>query len=581
MKGTIFVALLAPIAMFVEVMMDLMQPTYMSDIINVGVADGDVAYILDKGKMMLIVALIGALGGMACSVFSTIASMRFGTSLRQATFDKIQTFSFKEIDKFSTSSLITRLTNDITQLQNLVMMGLRMLVRAPLHCIGGLIMAYILSPQLALIFIAAVPVLFVSVFFILRKAFPMFSEMQKKIDRVNTVMRENLLGVRVVKAFVGQDKEKERFDTANKDLMDWSVRASTLMAILSPIVTLIMNVSVVALFWFGGNMAVAGNLEAGTIMAFMTYLTQALMSLMMVVMMMMNLSRAKASADRINEVLDTESSIRYSETPKTVRSGSVEFDHVFFSYGENDKKYVLNDITFKAEEGQTIGVIGSTGSGKSTLVSLISRLYDVNKGTIRIGGVDIKDISREDLHKSVGMVMQESLLFSGTVRENLRWADEHCDFSVIEKAVAEAQAQEFLSAHKDGYDAAVEQRGKNFSGGQKQRLSIARTFARRPKILILDDSTSAVDTSTESKIHKAISEHSGNALSRDALSGDGQTVFIIAQRISAVRNSDQIIVLDEGSISGIGTHADLIKNNEIYRSIAVSQLGEEAVANAG
>lgn len=570
MKGAVLMAMLAPLSMCLEVMMDLMQPTYMSEIIDVGVAGGDIAFILDRGKLMLLVALIGAVAGMACTVFSSIAGMRFGTNLRQSTFDKIQSFSFKEIDSFSTSSLVTRLTNDVTQLQNMLMMGLRMLVRAPLSCIGGLVMAYFLSPQLGVIFLVALPLLFVSVFTIVRKAFPMFGETQKKIDRVNTVMRENLLGVRVVKAFVGQEHEKKRFETANTDLMNWTIRASNLMAMLSPIVTLVMNLSVIALFWFGGNLVIQGTLEAGKIMAFMTYLMQALFSLMMVVMMMMGLSRAKASADRVNEVLDTESSIQDISSPKSLHGSSVEFDHVSFRYGDHDTEYVLKDITFRAEEGQTIGVIGATGSGKSTLVSLIPRLYDVNEGAVRIGGVDVRELGQEELRRNIGMALQESLLFAGTVRENLRWADENCDFSVIEQAAADAQAEEFLASHKDGYDAIVEQRGKNFSGGQKQRLSIARTFAKRPNILILDDSTSAVDTATEAKIRQAIAKNSKDA-----------TVFIIAQRISAVSRADKIIVLDEGRISGMGTHGELLMKNDIYRSIAVSQLGEEVLENAG
>ena len=570
LKGSYWLALLAPIAMGLEVIMDLMQPTMMSDIIDVGVANGDIPYILDRGKYMLLVALVGVLGGIGCMVCSTGAGMRLGANLRQAVFDKIQTFSFKEIDRFSTSSLVTRLTNDVTQLQSIVMMGLRMMVRAPVSCIGGFVMAYLLSPKLSLILVVTMPILFLSVLFIMRKAFPMFSQMQKKVDRVNVVMRENLLGVRVVKAFVGQEHEARRFEEANTDLMNWSLKASYLTILLSPIVTLILNLNVVALFWFGGNLAVAGNIEAGKIMALMTYLTQVLHSLMMMVMILMNVSRAQASASRINEVLDTDSSIQDPAAPKAMSGSAVEFDHVSFRYSGDDPEYVLKDITFQAGEGQTIGIIGSTGSGKSTLVSLISRLYDADEGTVRVGGVDVREVSQDDLRKKVGMVFQDSVLFAGTVRENLRWADDDCDFSVIEQAAEDAQAGEFLSAHPDGYDAVVEQRAKNFSGGQKQRLSIARTFARRPEILILDDSTSAVDTATEARIRQAIAN-------RD----DSSVVFIIAQRISAISRADRIIVLDEGRISGIGTHEELLLENEIYRSIAVSQLGEEVLHHAG
>jgi ATP-binding cassette subfamily B protein len=488
-------------------------------------------------------------------------------------FDKIQTLSFAEIDRFSTSSLVTRLTNDVTQLQNMLMMGLRMLVRAPLSCVGGLVMAWLLSPSMALIFAGALPVLFLAVFFIIRRAFPLFTQIQRRIDRVNTVMRENLLGVRVVKAFVGQGREKQRFEKANLDLMDWSLRAANLTILLMPIVQLITNISIVALFWFGGNLAIAGELETGKIMALMTYLTQALFSLMMVVMILMNVSRAMASAARINEVLDVEPSIKDDSEPASLRGCAVEFDHVYFRYNRTDPEYVLKDIHFSAAEGQTIGIIGATGSGKSTLVSLIPRLYDAEGGSVRIGGVDVKRLSRRDLRREVGMVLQESLLFAGTIGENLRWAGDGVDDALIEEAARDAQALEFIAAKEEGFEAVVEQRGKNFSGGQKQRLSIARTFARRPKILILDDSTSAVDTATEAKIREAISRWDRQRAR--------PVVFIIAQRVSAIRSADRIIVLDEGKISGMGTHRELLRDNGIYRAIVVSQLGEEGLQDAG
>ncbi|KAI4453598.1 atp-binding cassette sub-family b [Holotrichia oblita] len=570
LKGAVLFTLIAPLMMILEVSMDLMQPTLMSDIINKGVANGDITYIFDTGKTMLIVALIGVIGGVGCTVFSSLAGTHFGARLRQSMFDHIQEFSFKEIDKLSTSSLITRLTNDVTQLQNMLIMALRMLVRAPMQCIGGVFMAYLLSPKLAVILLIAMPVMFIAVFFVVKKAFPLFSKMQTKIDRVNTVMRENLLGVRVVKAFAGQEHESMRFEKASRDLMDWSMRAGNLTVLLSPIVTFILNLSIVAMFWFGGNMAMRGELEAGTIMALMTYITQVLFSLMMVVMMLMNVSRAKASAERINEVLETRSSITDAAAAKEPNGYDVEFENVSFRYNDTDTGYVLQDISFKAKAGQTVGIIGATGSGKSTLMSLIPRLYDVTKGAIRIGGVDVREIKQETLHRITGMVLQESILFAGTISENLRWADGECDFSVMEQAAKDAQAEEFINGYENKYNAAVEQRARNLSGGQKQRLSIARTFAKRPKILIMDDSTSAVDTATEAKIRKAVVERDKNALT-----------FIIAQRISAIKNADNIIVLDGGRISGIGTHEQLLQNNEIYRAITVSQLGKEAVENVG
>ena len=569
MGGAVFFAILAPLAMAVEVFMDILQPTYMSEIIDVGVAGGDLPFIFQRGKVMLVVALVGALAGIACTIFSSFSAMRFGTNLRQGLFDKIQTLSFKEIDHLSTSSLVTRLTNDVTQLQNMLMMALRMLVRAPLSCIGGLVMAYALSPKLSLIFVAALPALFITIFFIIRKVFPLFGEIQKRVDRVNTVMRENLLGVRVVKAFVGQEREDERFEIANMDLMTNAMKAANLMVTMMPVIFFIMNTSVVALFWFGGNMAINEGLETGKIMAFLTYLMQALFSLMMVVMVLMGVSRAKASADRINEVLDMTGSIADPASPRQMAGSAVEFDHVSFRYNDDSEEYVLRDVSFAAKEGQTIGIIGATGSGKSTLVSLIPRLYDVNEGAVRIGGVDVRQLAQKDLRRSIGMVLQESILFAGTVEENLRWADDNCDISVLEQAAEDAQAAPFLEANKDGFQAVVEQRGKNFSGGQKQRLSIARTFARRPKILILDDSTSAVDTETEAKIRRSITQQK-----------ESSVVFIIAQRISSVSGADQIIVLEDGKISGMGTHRELLAENEIYRSIAVSQLGKEALDHA-
>ena len=569
MGGALLFALLAPLSMAVEVFMDILQPTYMSEIIDVGVAGGDLPFIFERGKIMLLVALIGAIAGIACTVFSSFSAMRFGTNLRQALFDKIQTLSFKEIDELSTSSLVTRLTNDVTQLQNMLMMGLRMLVRAPLSCIGGLVMAYALSPRLSLIFAAALPALAITIFLIVRQVFPLFAEIQKRVDRVNTVMRENLLGVRVVKAFVGQEREDARFETANMELMNTNMKAANLMVMMMPVISLIMNASVIALFWFGGNMAIAGGLETGKIMAFMTYLLQALFSLMMVVMVMMGISRAKASADRINEVLDINPSITDPTAIQTMAGCAVEFDHVSFRYNNDSEEYVLRDVSFSAQEGQTIGIIGATGSGKSTLVSLIPRLYDVNEGAVRIGGADVRTLSQQDLRRSIGMVLQESILFAGTVEQNLRWADDDCDFSVLEQAAEDAQAAEFLQNNPDGFQAAVEQRGKNFSGGQKQRLSIARTFAKRPKILILDDSTSAVDTETEAKIRSSITRQE-----------DSSVVFIIAQRISSVSGADRIIVMDDGQISGMGTHRELLADNEIYRSIAASQLGEEVLNDA-
>ena len=558
---------LAPLLMVLEVMCDLMQPTLMSEIVDVGIASGEISMVWSTGLKMLGVALLGIVGGAGCTILSSKASFDAAARLRQGMFDKIQTFSFKEIDKLQTSSLITRLTNDVTIMQQTLRAVLCMMVRAPLTCVGGLVMAIAISRQLSMIFVVAIPVLAIAVTIVALRTFPMFAKMQQKIDRVNTVMRENLLGVRVVKAFVGQEKEKERFQGANEDLMNWSLQAMNRMIVLMPIVTAVMNFSVVALLWFGGNLVNIGHLEVGKIMAFMTYLMQVLGSLMMAVMMMMQFSRAKVAADRCAEVLNTEPSIADPAQPRKVKDFTVRFDHVNFSYNDTDPEPVLKDITFTAKPGQRVGIIGNTGSGKSTLVSLIPRLYDVTDGSVSIGGVDVRDLDMDALRRHIGVVLQESTLFSGNVESNLRWGGGDCEVERLSSALDDAQATEFVSKLPDGLSSIVEQRGKNFSGGQKQRLSIARTFAKEPDILILDDSTSAVDTETEAKLQQALRRRVGKGVT-----------FVIAQRVSAIADSDLILVMEDGAIVGQGTHQELIRNNEVYRGIVASQWGEEAIA---
>lgn len=567
LNGSWPLIILAPLLMVLEVLCDLMQPTLMSDIIDIGVASGEMSQVWATGVKMLGVALLGIVGGAGCTMLSAKASYDSGARLRQGLFDKIQTFSFAEIDKLQTSSLITRLTNDITLLQNALRMMLCMLVRAPLSCIGGLVMAIAISPRLSLIFVVAIPVLAVSVSVVAIRTFPMFAKMQQKIDRVNTVMRENLLGVRVVKAFVGQNRERARFKIANEDLMNWSMQAMNRMVLLWPIINAVMGVSVVALIWFGGNLVNEGLLETGKIMAFMTYLMQVLSSLMMAVMMMLGFSRAKVAVDRCAEVLNTEPSINNPESPVMPDNYAVEFDHVNFSYNAADPEYVLKDVSFAAQPGQRVGIIGNTGSGKSTLVSLIPRLYDVSTGAVRIGGVDVRDMDMDALRRHIGVVLQESLLFSGDIESNLRWGGGDCSEEELDRALADAQATEFVSKLPDGIHSVVEQRGKNFSGGQKQRLSIARTFAKNPDILILDDSTSAVDTETEAKLQEALRRRIGKGVT-----------FVIAQRVSAIADADLILVMEDGVIVGQGTHKELIRSNEVYRGIVASQWGEEAIA---
>ena len=567
-KGNaIIYTILAPLMMFIEVLMDLNQPKLMSDIIDIGIANGDISYVLNVGFKMIVVAFIGILGGMLCGIFATLASMNMGKNIRQSLFDKIQSLSFLEIDKFKTSSLITRLTNDVTQVQNMVMMGLRGMVRSPLIFLGGIIMSLTISVKLSMIFLIAIPLIILSVTLITSKSIPFFTEMQKKIDNVNLVMRENLLGVRVVKAFTIENKVRERFSNANKELMDTSIKAQGVTILLWPLVTLIMNLSVVAVLWFGGNYVNNGSLEIGKIMAFINYLVQIMGSLNMLVMIIINFSRAKVSAERINEVLDIESSIKDRENAEKIENFDVEFKDVYFKYNK-DGEYVLKDISFKASEGEKIGIIGPTGSGKSSLISLIPRLYDTTSGSVMIGNKDVRSLKIKDLRKIIGVVLQDTTLFSGSIADNLRFGMEDANEEMMDSATRDAQAFEFINSSNEGYNREVGQRGKNLSGGQKQRISIARTLIKNPKILILDDSSSALDMETESKLQNSLKNRMKDS-----------TVFLIAQRISAVMDSDKIIVLDNGEIAAIGTHKELIKNCEIYRSIAISQLGEEAVLN--
>lgn len=568
-KGSaIIYTILAPLMMFIEVIMDLNQPKLMSDIIDIGVANGDITYVLNVGFKMIVVAFIGILGGMLCGVFSTLASMNMGKNMRQGLFNKIQSLSFSEIDQFKTSSLITRLTNDVTQVQNMVMMALRGMVRSPLICLGGIIMSLSISVKLSMIFLVVIPLIILSVTVITAKSTPFFTAMQKKIDNVNLVMRENLLGVRVVKAFAIEDKVKERFSYANDDLMSTSIKAQSVTILLWPLVTLIMNLSVVAILWFGGNYVNKGSLEIGKIMAFINYLVQIMSSLNMLVMIIINFSRAKVSASRINEVLDVESSITDKEDAKKINKFNIEFKDVYFKYNK-DGDYVLKGISFKAEEGEKIGIIGATGSGKSTLISLIPRLYDTSSGTVMIGNEDVKNLKINELRSLIGVVLQDTTLFSGSIEDNLKFGKEDATEEMMISSVKDAQAFEFINANNEGFNREVGQRGKNLSGGQKQRISIARTLIKNPKILILDDSSSALDMATEAKLQKSIKNRMKNS-----------TVFLIAQRISAVKDSDKIIVLDNGEIVAIGNHEELIKECDIYRSISISQLGEEVVSNA-
>lgn len=566
LKGSaITCAILAPIAMCLEVVMDLLQPTLLSKIIDIGIANGDLNYVLAVGIKMVIAAIVGLFAGAICSYLAAVASMKLGEGIREGLFDKIQTLSFLELDKLKTSSLITRLTNDVTQLQMMMNMALRMMVRAPLTAIGGLVMAVILSKELSSIFLVALPIILISILFIIKKSLPLFTSVQQKIDNINTVMRESILGVKVIKAFAIEKTQEERFNEANNNLTNESIASQNMNLILWPIATLIMNLTVVAVLWFGGNMVSVGSLEIGKIMAFINYLLQIMGSVVMVINIMLTFSRASASATRINEVFDTESSIKDKDDNVTVENFDIEFKNVYFRYNEHSEN-VLENISFTAKQGETIGIIGSTGCGKSSFVNLIPRLYDATEGEILIGGVNIKDIKLDQLRENIGIVLQENILFGGTIESNLRFGNENADELDMESSAKDAQAYEFIMNKENTYKSEVEQRGKNLSGGQKQRLSIARTLIRDPKIFIMDDSSSALDMATEAKLQNSIKNRMKDS-----------TVLVIAQRISGVMDADKIIVMDDGRISDIGTHEELIRRNDIYRSIAVSQLGEEVL----
>ena len=562
--------------MIVEVLGEIILPKLMSMIINYGcgqdvtVAAKGPAYIIGIGAAMIGTALLMMMGGVLGAYFAVKASVNFAGDLRRDVFAKVQKFSFANIEKFSTGSLVTRLTNDITNIQNVLSMGLRMLLRAPGMLIGGLIMAFLMNAKLALVFCVVIPVLIIALAFVMKTAFPRFDVMQTKIDGLNSRIQENITNQRVVKSFVRDDFEKETFDRANNELKDKTLRAMKVVILTMPIMTLAMNLTVMAVVWFGGQQILIGNMPVGNLTAFTTYVTQILMSLMMVSMIMIQGSRAMASSHRILEVLDTDIDLNddnASEKDRLVTSGEIEFKNVCFRYYKKHKKNVLQNINFTAKPGEVVGIIGSTGSGKSSLVQLIPRLYDCDEGEVLVDGVNVKEYSLNHLRDGVAMVLQKNTLFSGSIMENLRWGDEEATDEQVKEAAKAAQADGFVSEFADGYDRELGQGGVNVSGGQKQRLCIARALLKKPKILILDDSTSAVDTATEAQIRKSFS-----TTLKDT------TKLIIAQRISSVEDADRILVMDEGQIVGQGTHKELLESCETYQEIYYSQRSKEEVA---
>ncbi|WPX08723.1 ABC transporter ATP-binding protein [Anaerocellum danielii] len=565
LKPYTWAVVLAPLFMLLEVVMDLMQPRFLERIIDVGIKNGNMAYIFKTGLLMILAALIGMIGGGGCVVFSSIASQNFAFDLRNDLFKKVMAFSFKNIDRFKPETLITRLTNDVMQMQNIVMMSLRIVVRAPLLFIGGLVMAVLINPKLSIILFIAIPFVILIFYFMVKKSFPLFSTLQKKIDRVNAVMRENLLGARLVKAFVRHEHEKSRFLKANQDLLDISLQAFGLIVITMPLFMLVMNMSMVGVVWFGAVQIKAANMQVGELMAFINYTLQILFSLMMIGNIFLFITRASASAERINEVLSCEVDIKNKDGAITtpIKEGRVEFRNVTFYYNEKENSPALEGISFVAEPGEVIGIIGTTGSGKSTLVSLIPRLYDATEGEVLIDGINVKDYDVTVLRKSISMVLQDTILFTGTIKDNIAWGDEDASMEEIIEAAKAAQAHDFIMSFQKGYDTEVSERGVNLSGGQKQRISIARAILKKPKILILDDCTSAVDMATEKRIQAALKEYI-----------KGTTTFIIAQRISSIKHADKILVMDGGRIVAQGRHEELLKSCPIYQEIYQTQMGE-------
>lgn len=563
-------ALVAPLLMALEVAMDLTQPRLLQRIVDVGIAHHDLPLVTHTGFLMICAALIGLIGGGGCTVFAMIATYNFGADIRSDLFRKVQALSCADLDRLETGRLVTRLTNDVDQVQDAAGMFLRILVRAPLLVIGSFLMAVVTSPSLSLLILAICPLVVAAFLFVTRRGHDLFLAVQDRLDRVNVVLQENLAGVRVVKAFVRAPHESARFGGANEELRETTVRAQSLVAGMPPIMMLLVNLGVVGVLWFGGSLVHAGHAHVGQILAFINYLTQMLGSLMMVGMLLMQVTRADASAARVLEVLKTEPPVQdpAEPVPAGPALGRVEFQDVEFRYDGAEAEPVLRGVSFTAEPGETVAILGATGSGKSTLVHLIARLYDVTSGRILVDGVDVRRLRQEELRGRIAMVPQETILFSGTVRDNIRFGRPEAGDALVEEAARLAQAHSFVEALPAGYETLLGQRGTSLSGGQKQRLAIARALACRPAILILDDCTSAVDGATEAQILDGLKSWEHRC-----------TRLVVAQRIGAVAAADKILVLDDGAVAAIGTHRELLRTSPLYQEIARSQL--EGIEVAG
>ncbi len=557
-----FFTILTPVSMIGEVFFETVIPYLMSFIIDKGIAMHDIKYVLTVGGIMILCSLVSLLCGIGGSRFSAIASQGFSHNLRSNLFKKVQTFSFKNVDHFSTASLVTRLTTDVTNAQNVYQLLIRICFRAPFMLLAGSIMAFRINAELSLVFLVSVPFLALAIAFISSKAYPRFSVMLSRYDKLNTIVQENLIAIRVVKAFVRQDYENEKFDEAANDLRKNQVKAEKLILWLLPIMQIVIYSSLIAVYWLGGRQVVFGSMLAGELVSFLTYVMQILMSLMMIGMIFVSVVLSRASVKRIVEVLNEVSDIVQPKKDAVinVKDGSVDFENVSFSYSENKDKAVLRNIDLHIDSGSVVGIVGGTGSGKTSLVSLISRLYDCCEGTVKVGGVDVKKYDLITLRDSVAVVLQKNVLFSGTIKQNLLWGNKHAQDAEILDACKASDASSFIDTFPEKYETELGQGGVNLSGGQKQRLCIARALLKKPKILILDDSTSAVDTATEKRIRDSL-----------AVLLPETTKIIIAQRITSVQNADVIVVLNDGKIDGIGNHQELLKSNQIYQEVFESQ----------
>lgn len=568
-KPYLFFAILSPLMMVVEVVVDLIQPTLMSVIVDEGVIGGDISKLVRTGILMLLLVIVGGVGGLSASYFVSVASQGFGCDLRGDIFRHVMAFSLEQTDKFSTGSLVTRLTNDVTALQNFVSMVLRMFIRTPMLFVGGIIMALSLDVNFSVVLACAMPIELLIVFIVVLKAHPLFDTVQKKIDKVNSIVQENIIGARVVKAFVREEHQIDRFDDANRDLRDTTLYVQKLLSILHPAMMIIMNVSVVAIILIGGLRVQAGELEVGKIMAAITYITQILFSLLMVAMGFQMFSRTLASARRINEVLDEKPVIVSGNAApeRAPQGGSVKFENVSFRYPGTAGKPVLQNINLEVKPGEFLAILGSTGSGKSTLVKLIPRFYDATEGRVLVNDVDVRDYDLKDLRGRISFVLQTSELFSGTIADNIRWGYDEATDEEVRHAAKIAQADEFINSFADGYDTFVAEKGASLSGGQKQRIAIARAILRKPEIIIFDDSTSALDVGTESRLRAALKEEL-----------KGTTIIMIAQRITSVMAADRIAVIEDGVITACAPHDELMKTSDTYREIYNSQLGQRGIS---